>query len=54
MLLEHEKEQFISCSVTANCIFAYCNFAFLVKTQYFALLKSIFSEVLPVSPLDHL
>lgn len=28
MLLEHEKELFVSCFVTVNCIFAYSNFIF--------------------------
>lgn len=54
MLLDHEKEQCILCFVPVNYIFTHSNFAFLVKMKYFALLKTIFSELLPISPLEHL
>lgn len=53
MLLEHEKELFVSCFVTVNCILPILTL-FSVKMQYFALLKTIFSELLPISPLEHL
>lgn len=48
------KNSFIFSFVTANCSPTYSSFVFLIKIKYFALVKTIFPELLQISPLAQL